>query len=64
MQQIVSNACFDGDHDNCGLYAPDGKPCACTCHQQGQCYLERQLQQEEQGRASRTEAGDIPFSQQ
>jgi hypothetical protein len=63
MRQTVSNACFDSEHDDCGLYAPDGKPCACACHKQGQCYLERQLQQAERERASRPEAGDIPSSQ-
>ena len=63
MQQTVSNACFDGDHDDCGLYAPDGKPCACACHKDGHIYLERQLQQEKQERESRAETGNIPFSQ-
>src|SRR5678809_718969 len=32
MRQAVSNACYDGNHDDCGYYAPDGMPCACECH--------------------------------
>lgn len=31
-RQTVSNACYDGQHDDCGLYAPDGTACACACH--------------------------------
>lgn len=32
MRQTVSNPCYDGQHSDCGLHAPDGKPCACKCH--------------------------------
>lgn len=31
-QQRVSNACFDGNHQDCGLHAPNGNPCAWVGH--------------------------------
>lgn len=32
-RQRVSNACWDQAHLDCGLHAPDGRPCECSCHE-------------------------------
>lgn len=33
VQQATSNACWDGQHIDCGLHAPDGGRCICSCHE-------------------------------
>ena len=56
-RQTKSNACMDGNHDDCGLVAPDGQPCACDCHQAGS---DLALMLEERKSERRAEALEAP----